>query len=309
MKKLNQFMEKTCSELYYVILEKNILKIKEIIGSMTYGIVNLYDKNNLKELQGLLERYQKWTDAAVGVFETEEEKIAYQMGVLGGTTAAIQQLKENQNQIIEYRMLHLDTKYQDQIIEQLIDKDYVQHNQLAKNLKISTSQLSVIMNKFNAENQNVISVSRVGKYKYYCLTDMGKRYYHSKNKGNFREEMSELMQCVLDARKKQDTIKHFVDKYYYDDLELKQKALEVDGYLYFHVHGNSADFSGLEEKRERYWHEYTINMDVYTNYDNSRLISAWMGAHNSYGYTIGNVEPYSGCSCLAVDMSEQKIKM
>ncbi len=108
---------------------------------------------------------------------------------------------------------------------------------------------------------------------------------------------------------KKDTIKHFVDKYYYDDLELKQKALEVDGYLYFHVHGNSADFSGLEEKRERYWHEYTINMDVYTNYDNSRLISAWMGAHNSYGYTIGNVEPYSGCSCLAVDMSEQKIKM
>lgn len=292
MKTLNKFMEKVNSELYFGVLEKNISKIKDVIGDMAFRIVNLYAKNCMTELQDALEKYQKLTDSAAGIFETEEEKIAYQLGVLGGTTAAIRQLKDNCDQIKEYQTTHFDTKYQEMIIEQLVDKDYVQHNQLAKNLNMSTSQLSVIMNKLDDGQQNIISMSRVGKFKYYSLTDMGKRYYHSKNKGNFREEISELMQCVLDTRKKQNTVKHFVDKYYNDDLALKQKALEVDGYLYFREFGDSAGFSAVAEEDASYSYRGfpDINSVIYDDSDRFYPDSIEMIPHELKNYAM-NEEP------------------
>lgn len=242
MKTLNKLLEKLCDKLYFAIVNRNISELKTETNSIIYRILNDYSVNNLKELQKELLKYQKWTDGIAGVFDTEDEKIAYQMGMLGGTVAAITQLKDEQEQIKSYEIAHLDTKYQESIIEQLIGKEYIQHNQLAKNLNISPSQLSTIMNKLDDEHQNIISMSRVGKFKYYCLTDLGRRYYYNKNKGDFREEIDELLQCVLDTRikKKQDTVKHFIDKYYCDDLELKQKAVKVDTCLYFLEYKNNS---------------------------------------------------------------------
>lgn len=228
MKMLNKLMDKICGRLYSAIVSRNISELKTETGSIMFRLVDDYSMNNLKELREEIEKYQKWINAVSGTFDTEEEKIAYQMGLLGGTVAAVTQLKEYQEQTEEYEKASFDTKYQEGIIEQLIGEDYIQHNQLAKNLNISPSQLSTIMNKLDDGRQNIISMSRMGKFKYYCLTDMGKRYYYNKNKGGFRNEISELLQCVLDAQKKTNSVIHFVDKYYHDDLELKQKASKVD---------------------------------------------------------------------------------
>ena len=158
MKTLNKLLEKLCDKLYFAIVNRNISELKTETNSIICRILNDYSVNNLKELQKELLKYQKWTDGIAGVFDTEDEKIAYQMGMLGGTVAAITQLKDEQEQIKSYEIAHLDTKYQESIIEQLIGKDYIQHNQLAKNLNISPSQLSTIMNKLDDEHQNIISI-------------------------------------------------------------------------------------------------------------------------------------------------------
>lgn len=232
MKMLNERMSRINEELYNAAAEGNVQELNVQVSGIRYRLANLYAMDDPQELPKELAKYQKWVDGAACVFETDEEKTAYQIGLLGGTVAAVVQLREQQEQIKNYELSHLDldTKYQDQIIEQLMEKEYVQHNELAQRLGISSSQLTVIMNKVEGKQQNIVSVSREGKFKYYCLTDMGRRYYNNQHKGNFREEIAELLQCVLERGKykKKNSIKNFVDRYYANDVEMKQKAMEVE---------------------------------------------------------------------------------
>lgn len=238
MKVLNKVLVRLCERMYQAVIDRDLAEVKAEVDSITSQLVDDLSMNNMENLQEMLERYQKWTDAVFGAFDTEEEKIAYQMGILAGTVSAIAHLKEIEERIRECSRTHFDTKYWDDIIEYLADKDHLQHNQLAKKLDMDPSQLTTIMNKLDEEGQDMIAMSRTGKFKYYCLTDIGRRYYHNRHKGNFREEIVELMQCVLDsqASDKNDTVKHFADKYYHDDLEVKQKAVEVDAHLYLIGH-------------------------------------------------------------------------
>lgn len=233
MKALNKLMEKLNEKLYRAVEDRNLPELNTLTDSIRAQIVDLYSLDNQPELTKMLHRYQKWLDGTAPVFDREEEKIAYQMGLLGGTVATVAQLTEQHQQLKEYEVAHLDTKYQDSIIELLMDKDYMQHNQLAKSIGISPSQLTTIMGRVDGEQQNIVSMSRVGKFKYYCLTDMGRRYYRNQHRGNFREEILELLKSVLDRRKspRQNTIKKFVDRYYINDIELKQKAMEVEYFL------------------------------------------------------------------------------
>ena len=119
------------------------------------------------------------------------------------------------------------------------------------------------------------------------------------------------MQCVLDAPKKQDTVKHFIDKYYYDDLELKQKALKVDGYLYFYVNGNNAEFSNATEGKVSYYHTFGTNSDIFADYDNSQVVRNGMDINALYGYAAKNEEPYSDRGWLleTLEISMRKMKM
>lgn len=233
MKALNRLLTKINEKLYRAVEDRDLSELSALAGGIRTQIVGLYSLDNVPELEKMLHKYQKWMEGAASAFDSEEENIAYQMGLLGGAIAAVAQLSEQKRQVKEYEVAHLDTKYQDEIIEHLMEKEYVQHNQLAKSLGISPSQLTTIMGKVDGEQQNIISMSRIGKFKYYCLTDMGRRYYCNQHRGNFREEILELLKSVLDRRKlaKRNTIIKFVDRYYMDDIELKRKAMEVEYFL------------------------------------------------------------------------------
>ena len=230
MKILNNILLKLNEKLYRAIERRMVSEVNCETNRVRSQILSLYALSHEHELAETLDKYQKWLKGITSTFETEEEKIAYQMGLLGGTIGTICELQEQKGQFKEYEMAPLDTKYQDAIIEQLMEKEYVQHNQLAKNLGISSSQLTTIMSKVEEKPQNIVTVSHVGKFKYYCLTDMGRRYYGNQHRGNFREEICELLNHVLERCKfkKVNSIKEFVDKYYSDDIELKQKAMEVE---------------------------------------------------------------------------------
>ncbi|MCI8530474.1 MAG: hypothetical protein HFH82_15235 [Lachnospiraceae bacterium] len=233
MKILNEIMLQLSEKLYRAVQARNVSEVNCETNRIRSQVLSCYTLSNEHELAEMLDRYQRWLKGVTSTFETEEEKIAYQMGLLGGTIGTICELQEQKEQFKAYEMAPLDTKYQDAIIGQLMEKEYVQHNQLAKNLGISSSQLTTIMSKVEERPQNIVTVSHVGKFKYYCLTDMGRRYYGNLHRGNFREEICELLNHVLERCKfkKVNNIKSFVDKYYGDDIELKQKAMEVEYFI------------------------------------------------------------------------------
>jgi len=270
MKLLNSLLKKINEKLYAAVISKNIKDLREEVNKINYQLIDLFGMGEHDQVLEMLEKYRKWVNASAGIFETEEEMAAYQMGMLSGTVAAVDQLCQMNNQIREYEMAHLGTKYQEQIIEQLIGTEYISHNQLAQKLQISPSQLTVMMSKLEGTKQNIISASRNGKFKYYCLTDFGKRYYNYQHKGNLREEIMLLLSCVMQKcrSKERNIIKSFVDRYYVNDLKLKQMAMEVEdsieklknGQMNFMVsYANTCSLDG--KKRSAQWGSLT-EMDV-----------------------------------------------
>ncbi len=233
MKRLNQLLGKINHVLFAAVSNQ---KAEEVyaqtrqIGEEMSRAYSLYENT---ELEGKIKQYRQFTQAFRDSLEPAELVMFY-MGMLAGYTECFGGLFTERNQSDKLRVNPAKSQYYNKIIQILSQKEYVQHKDLAAALGIKVSSLTRIMKTIEEDDQTYIIVSSVGKYKYYCLTDAGKKYYAQYiNQERWRrpEEAIEEMLAVIKKRidtDRENLLIGYVSKCYPYDYHIakKMQALE-----------------------------------------------------------------------------------
>lgn len=98
----------------------------------------------------------------------------YEAGYEMALYSIMSRIADYKNDLLEIK--NINSRYSDKIVELLFEKDVMNHNELAKELKVTTTNLSNIMKRIRDSNADVLRAEKSGKYKIYYLTDNGIRY-------------------------------------------------------------------------------------------------------------------------------------
>lgn len=98
----------------------------------------------------------------------------YEAGYEMALYSIMSRIADYKNDLLEIK--NINSRYSDKIVELLFEKDVMNHNELAKELQVTTTNLSNIMKRIRDSKADVLRTERSGKYKIYYLTDNGIRY-------------------------------------------------------------------------------------------------------------------------------------
>lgn len=195
MKKLNGILEQYDKEAYRIfaagLQEEFAAKINDVVEELLQ-----YDSSQ-KEVYALIEKWSTWVQAYKTCMETKEEINSFYMGLLSGVITAAEQKAWEEKEEEYYTLTHADTKYYDMIFKELYPVDYMQHKVLAEKLSVTTSQLTNIMKRVANDEQHMIITSHQGKFKYYFLSELGKKYYNHRFGTEDKKETEELLEALI----------------------------------------------------------------------------------------------------------------
>ncbi len=232
MKGLNQLLEKIDHELFTAILSRQTEMVyaetRRIREEMS-GAYSLYENAELeKEIKKIRQFIQAFRDSL-----DPEELVVYYMGTLGGFTEYLSELFAERNKKDRFTANPIKSQYYNQIICILSQKEYVQHKDLAAELGIKTSSLTRIMKSVEEEQPYIVSSSS-GKYKYYCLTETGKKYYAQYiNKERWKRPEDAIEELLTVTKKRLDTnqgnilVEYAAECYPYD-YHITQKVQSLE---------------------------------------------------------------------------------
>lgn len=89
----------------------------------------------------------------------------------------------------------LRQKHKDELLRSVYDHDGISHAELADLLQVSASGLNAVLKKVCDVEKTPIVIQKVGKYKFYSLTNEGKQYVEAnllKQRQNTQERLEEL---------------------------------------------------------------------------------------------------------------------
>lgn len=98
-----------------------------------------------------------------------------------------------------YELINIKQKHKDVLLRKVYDKEGISHSELAEEIGVSPSGLNAIVKKINEdlepENQPLKS-KKVNKFRYYSLTEIGKKYVEenlfTEEGKEYKEEIREL---------------------------------------------------------------------------------------------------------------------
>ena len=182
--------------LFTSIKDKDISIFKNEIIEIQKNVREQYLTSRFEKLRSYLNGYKRFISAFKTTLDTDSEKIAYEMGRLSGYLSVYEAFLDEQTEINAYVKFCSETKYSKEILEKLAKVDYMSHNQLAKSLDIKPCQLTNTMSRFEHSNQHMISFSKIGKFKCYYLTELGKQYIKSRNKDHVGDNVAGLLKKI-----------------------------------------------------------------------------------------------------------------
>lgn len=133
----------------------------------------------------------------------------YEAGYEMALYSIMSRIADYKNDLLEIK--NINSRYSDKIVELLFEKDVMNHNELAKELQVTTTNLSNIMKRIRDSKADVLRTERSGKYKIYYLTDNGIRYAKKIVKSKQKKEDQYLKQAW--ERKVLRNSKNYEDKY------------------------------------------------------------------------------------------------
>ncbi len=213
--------------LFISIKDKDISTLKSEIIEVQKKVRERYLTSKFEELRSYLNGWKRFISAFKTILDTDIEKTAYEMGRLSGYLTAYEELLDEQTEIETYVKFCSETKYSREILEKLATVDYMTHNQLAKSLEIKPCQLTNTMSRFEQSNQHMISFSKIGKFKSYYLTEMGKQYIKSRNKDHIGEKIAELLKKITSRIKGECddiSLQCYINAYYGEFKEVREEA-------------------------------------------------------------------------------------
>lgn len=167
------------SELKVAITNQNVPEITEYVRHLVTYIDSLYRTNQFNYLEQTVNiQYQKL--AHISELEKEKNPIPYQMGIAMGTLNMMKQVlrcyhqQEKILKLFQQQVLLQDIPHLEDIVWILDNSTMVRHGVLAKQLGINKSTLTGIIKQI--EDSGLINITPSGKYKYYSLSDSGKRF-------------------------------------------------------------------------------------------------------------------------------------
>lgn len=227
LKSMNMVTRQWNERLFTSIKDKGISTLKSEIIEIQKTVRERYLTSKFEELRRYLNGYKRFISAFKTTLDTDSEKIAYEMGRLSGYLSVYEEFLDEQTEIDAYLKFCSETKYSKEILEKLAKVDYMSHNQLAKSLDIMPCQLTNTMSRFEQSNQHMISFSKIGKFKCYYLTEMGKHYIKSRNKDRIGENIAGLLKKISSRIRGEcdDTSLHdYINANYGEFKEVREEA-------------------------------------------------------------------------------------
>lgn len=114
------------------------------------------------------------------------------------------ELKENQiaSTVLlspNYELINIKQKHKDVLLRKVYDKEGISHSELAEEIGVSPSGLNAIVKKINEDlepEKQPLRSKKVNKFRYYSLTEIGKKYVEenlfTEEGKEYKEEISEL---------------------------------------------------------------------------------------------------------------------
>lgn len=244
LKSMNMVTQKWNVGLFASIKDKCISILKSEIIEIQENVRKRYLNNEFKELKSYLVGNKRFISAFKTTLDTEDEKIAYEMGRLSGFLSVYEEFLDERAETDACMKYFSKTKYSKEILEKLSNTDYMSHNQLARALSIQPCQLTSTMTQLEKHNQHMIAFSKIGKYKYYYLTEIGKKYIRYRNKDGIADRIVELIKKIsvrMRGECADASLHDFIKVNYGDSKELKNAAdcllqnintLETENHIY-----------------------------------------------------------------------------
>lgn len=175
MKQMNEIIQTWNTKLFNAIQGKHLHILTEELLEIKEKVRTYYQNREYDELRKFLTGNRKFINDFKTILETDEEKLAYEMGRLSEFLSIYENLLDEQTEFENYITFCRTESHGKKIFEILLKEDYISHGMLAKKLSISQKRLTEIMMILNKMNQHLITTSQMGTYKYYYLTEMGRR--------------------------------------------------------------------------------------------------------------------------------------
>lgn len=271
MREPNELLKLNNENIYSALVGKNVEKVNEVVNERIEAIWQYALERRSKELEEVIHQSTFWTQAYRSCMDTKEENISYCMGLLNGVTAAARQRRREEKEAEEYTVSHPDTKYYKLIFQELSKVDYLQHKDLAEKLSIKPNQLTNIMKKIAGDGQHMIISTNTGKFKYYFLSETGKKYYRSRFVSEETKEIEELLECLMERveSKNERVLFQYACKNYLCQKEVFRKIVELNQTL---------------ERRENTSREYCFDisfLDEEKGMHSRQMLNAWQNRDNT----------------------------
>lgn len=98
-----------------------------------------------------------------------------------------------------YELINIKQKHKDALLRKVYDREGISHSELAEEIGVSPSGLNAIIKKINEDlelEKQPLKSKKVNKFRYYSLTEIGKKYVEENlffEKGKeYKEEIREL---------------------------------------------------------------------------------------------------------------------
>ena len=153
--------------------------LSRYVSNAANELKSVYQKKDYPDMQVLLEKLDYCFAYSIKEEETKES-IGYLVGYLSGILKAIEELMISDDfkldtLIKEERSAEIEAiPHVNKILKLLCTIDEVQHKKLADYIGIDKSTLTPIMEKL--DKLNLVKFSRIGKFKYYYITSLGRAY-------------------------------------------------------------------------------------------------------------------------------------
>ncbi len=258
MKELNELLKMSNENFYAAVKERNVSKIREFVERSVEELMQFNERMQFDELQENQEpadwigQWSVWIQALKSCMDTSEEQLYYYIGLLSGVIVSTRQKQKEEKRVRDYFVQKLHTGYYKAIFHELAKADYVQHKELAEKLCMSTSQLTNIMKKIADDDQDFIISAVSGKFKYYFLSDAGRKFYRDHLEQTDRKEMVELLDCMirgLQIGRRKELIQ-YVESHYSHEEGLRKKIYELDRIMRDRVSGIDFNNQQVEQLQE-----------------------------------------------------------
>lgn len=233
MRGLNELLGKLNYALYNAVSEHRSEDVHAQTKEIGDAMSRAYSFYENTKLENEIKRNRQFIQAFRDSLEPDE-LVTYYMGMLEGFTECFSGLFTERIKSDKLKANPLKSQYYNKIIQILFQKEYVQHKDLAAALGIKVSSLTRIMKTIEQDDQTYIVASSVGKYKYYCLTDAGKKYhaqYINQERWMRPEEAIEEMLVVIKKRldtNQENLLISYATKCYPYDYHIAKKTQELE---------------------------------------------------------------------------------